>query len=336
MVNGVDHPYGYNGKEENNELGLNTLDYGARNYSADLGRWMNIDPLADKYTNLSPYSYVANNVINAIDPDGRLIIYVGGLLMDRGPRDQWRNQLSFNHFSGDVTDKGGPYWSTKPGKVNSFGRATNLVNTFNSFHNDNHNLFVSGSSHYNSQASDRMEEGKIKAKEFHKLVQSGAVTLKDGEAIRIVSHSQGGAHAAGYADQLMTYKDENGNNLYNVEVVYYITPHQGADITHPNGIAAFQFSHPNDAISGEGSGIISLFNGGKHYGKISNISSDNFFESVILGGEGQPAATGATGNRNGHNVTDNQQHIINVLNDFCKQNPGKCKEISLNPSGGNN
>ena len=32
---------------------------------------MNIDPLAEKYVNLSPYVYVANNVINAFDPDGK-------------------------------------------------------------------------------------------------------------------------------------------------------------------------------------------------------------------------------------------------------------------------
>lgn len=50
-------------------------DYGARNYDPALGRWMNIDPLATKYVNLSPYVYVANNVINAFDPDGKKIVF---------------------------------------------------------------------------------------------------------------------------------------------------------------------------------------------------------------------------------------------------------------------
>ena len=64
------HPYGFNGKEENEELGLDWSDFGARNYDASLGRWMNIDPLAEKYTSISPYTYTLNNPVIYTDPDG--------------------------------------------------------------------------------------------------------------------------------------------------------------------------------------------------------------------------------------------------------------------------
>jgi RHS repeat-associated protein len=63
--------YTYNGKEKQEELGLNWLDYGARNYDASLGRWMNVDPLAEYYYNNTPYNYVNNNPLNFVDPDGR-------------------------------------------------------------------------------------------------------------------------------------------------------------------------------------------------------------------------------------------------------------------------
>lgn len=70
-VNSVASKYDYQGKENQEELGLNWHDFGARNYDASLGRWMNIDPLSEEFYSYSPYNAMMNNPIGYIDPDGR-------------------------------------------------------------------------------------------------------------------------------------------------------------------------------------------------------------------------------------------------------------------------
>ena len=63
--------YKYNGKELDRMHGLDWYDYGARHYDAVLGRWMCVDPLAEKYTTTGGYVYTLNNPVKFIDVDGR-------------------------------------------------------------------------------------------------------------------------------------------------------------------------------------------------------------------------------------------------------------------------
>lgn len=63
-------PYLYNGKEFIEAHGLNEYDSKARMYYAPIMRTTTMDPLCEKYYNLSPYAWCGNNLVNVVDVNG--------------------------------------------------------------------------------------------------------------------------------------------------------------------------------------------------------------------------------------------------------------------------
>jgi RHS repeat-associated protein len=74
------------GDDEVKNLKGTSYDFGARMYDPRVGRWLSTDPLEDKYPGISPFTYVANMPVIAIDPDGERVI----IIVYSGPNDEHR------------------------------------------------------------------------------------------------------------------------------------------------------------------------------------------------------------------------------------------------------
>ncbi len=71
-LNNISSRFTFSAKEKDAETGFSYFD--SRYYNSDLSIWLSVDPMSDKYPNLSPYVYCANNPIKLVDPNGEEII----------------------------------------------------------------------------------------------------------------------------------------------------------------------------------------------------------------------------------------------------------------------
>jgi len=67
---GVETSYTYNGKELEDNLGINWHYYGFRMYDPAIARFTGVDPIAEDFAHLSVFNYADNNPIRNIDLHG--------------------------------------------------------------------------------------------------------------------------------------------------------------------------------------------------------------------------------------------------------------------------
>jgi len=282
--NANSYDYGFNGMLKDDEIKGegNSYDFGARMYDPRIMRWLTRDPLEDKYPYLSPYNFVANTPIQAVDPDGRYIIFINGYNVSDvivGPflpgwsvgikNKSAAKSLDFAENAYDFSNAGGHiganYWKGfDRGAMKKWG--------------DYKAQYVDGSPTFGMQDIDddfRIAAGKSQGRNDAKSILKN---LDEGETIKIVTHSMGGAFGRGYVEGLsegLAYQVGLHNAVvsiekaaaflkgveYNgpgymavpkIERVVDIAPFSGNsksgyEAVHPN---TFQMSGDNDGISG--------------------------------------------------------------------------------------
>ena len=175
----------YNGKEFDGMYGLNTYDYGARHYDAVLCLFPAIDPLCEKYYGVSPYAYCADNPMNAIDKEGKFIIFINGKI------------------GGGSPPAGAAYWN---------GENSLFVRNAKSFFNDYNTFFSDKDYGYLSTAKGRLNKGYEYAKAHY---QEWISKMDEDETFKLVSHSMGGAFSKG----IEKYIKEQGREVeYNIMI----------------------------------------------------------------------------------------------------------------------
>ena len=274
--------YGFNGKEKLDEIDNvegSKLDFGARVYDSRLGKWMSVDPLTAMYPSASPYNFALNTPIQAIDPDGNLVIFVNGYTQ------------GFAGLIGLTGDR--PLSNT--GMKKYWGGLDDDISK--KIGDENRYYSHGGTRTAWSTAQERYNQGTKEGKAMLEKINAGDIIIKvdengnPTETIKIVSHSQGSAKAAGISNVLT----EAG---YSVEVEYNIAPKQPGDIPKTSADRVVQYGSeegliddfiaPQSSMGGADEQYElsdekkTILSGGGHgieqYGEILDIPKGNTFE----------------------------------------------------------
>ena len=251
------YQYKYNGKEFQDELGLNFYDYGARGYMPDLGRWTTMDNLSELYFSNSSYVYALNTPVQAIDPDGNVVIFINGQHTGDGAKgyqdgSNWNG--SNNYWRNFDTSKSN--WLSKPNKIAFDQLVKNHLGDQNAMYRDgsmggfNNTLWETNTSKINLSSANRInagyEQGQKDASMIIANLARDKTTGEIVETIKIITHSMGGAYGKGYVKALKEYiktLPKEQQRQVKITLVADFDPFQAGSLNADPNVFTQQFTH---------------------------------------------------------------------------------------------
>lgn len=175
-ITNTNYRYGFNGKENDNDIENSAQDYGMRIYDGRLGRFLSVDPLTENFPFYTPYSFAGNSPIINLDLDGR------------EPLDfkaHWKHYNMFNPRTGASNGMNISVDDPKLGYVDVEGVYDNWTKKTWFIHGDNQ-----GNYYYLKNLNDDNETLSYTSDPGHKLVGGQFVKFETQDAIQAKYNSQ--------------------------------------------------------------------------------------------------------------------------------------------------
>jgi hypothetical protein len=238
--------YGFGGHENINEVTgeKGTVDMGDRWLNVKLGRTSKPDAKSHLYPYLSPYSYAANTPLNAIDPDGKVVLFINGQHAGGGGTSSY-----WGGYDKDVMkalgDKNARYIDGALGGWKNTGTQALKGGTIGILRRSFWGALVGAAlkvwNSSNVSLKVRIAAGEKQGYKDAKSIIDNLL-VSDGETIKIVTHSMGTAFARGYVKGILKYAEENGlKEKVKFEYELDVNSFQGADLPADPNVKQTQY-----------------------------------------------------------------------------------------------
>ena len=211
--------YRFTGKEKQTAFGNSNIYDSFARFQNTYGRFMSIDPKAESFYHISPYTYCAGDPVNLVDPDGEIIIFINGftpIKREQGRRAYWQDEHR--------------------------GRKVDFVTAIQRHLHDDQALFVHSENIFN--VNKRIKHGKYKARQdYNKIMSLISENGEIKEDIKIVTHSMGAAYGKGYVKELSRLLLKNGYDDSIISLVVDFDPFQAKSLKASPNITTVQFTH---------------------------------------------------------------------------------------------